>query len=363
MGDLDKNLRAADAILSISADAVISTDEQQNIIRFNRGAEEIFGWTADEIMGKSIDLLIPERFRTEHPRHVRNFAESSVVARRMGERRQISGLRKSGEEFPAEASISKTQIDGTMIFTVVLRDVTERTRLYEEAQAAIRARDDVLAVVSHDLGNPLAAIRLGTTLLLKRIPKDEQKSEAWQHLENIRSSIAQMERLINDLLEIKRIEAGILSLERERVAVSALLTDIADRFETLAASKQLTLRTLAPTVRAYVRADPERILQVLSNLIGNAAKFTPSGGEIIVSAEVVAGNVHFAVKDSGPGIPTEHLPHVFDRFWQARRTGRHGIGLGLAIVKGIVEAHDGAVTVESEPGAGSTFRFTLALAE
>lgn len=528
-------LRASDDILSISADAIISTDSEQRILRFNRGAEEIFGYQANEILGQHLDVLIPVRFRATHSRHVDNFGASSVVARRMGERGQISGLRKSGEEFPAEASISKTRAGGELIYTVALRDVTERVRaeqaqrflaqagellasslevdrtlqsvaelavpmlgdwcivflregdrplrrlhavhadparagvmqrlreipfsvasghpvsevlrggeslliapisadqlramadtaehhellrslqpnsaiavplkardriigaicfftdvghgrihsredlqlaeelarraalaldsaqLFAEARNAVRARDDVLAVVSHDLGNPLAAIRLGTTLLLKGLGGDAGTAEARHQVENIRTSVIQMERLIQDLLEIKRIEAGYLTLERTRVRASSLLNDAMDALAPLIETRQLRLVNRGAPERAHVRADRERIAQVFSNLVGNAAKFTPPGGEIELSAEVDGSNVVFSVRDNGPGIPAEHLPHVFDRFWQARRTGRHGVGLGLAIVKGIVDAHGGKTSVESELGAGSTFCFSLAL--
>jgi PAS domain S-box-containing protein len=342
---------AADDILAISADAIISIDAEQRITRFNRGAEEIFGYTAAEALGQRIEMLIPERFRSTHQQQVEEFGRGGVVARRMGERGQISGVRKSGEEFPAEASISHTNAGGSMMYTVVLRDVTERARLYAEAQAAVRARDDVLAVVSHDLGNPLASIRLGATVLLRSLTDEEMKRQA----ENIRTAVDQMQRLIQDLLEIKRIESGYLSLERERSAVTTLLQRAIDTNADITSDRQLTLMNRGGAEDAAVLADPERITQVFANLIGNAAKFTPAGGVIEIGATSSSDSIAFFVHDNGPGIPGEHLPFVFDRFWQARRTGRHGVGLGLAIVKGIVEAHGGSVRVESEEGAGSTF--------
>jgi PAS domain S-box-containing protein len=348
-------LSAADDILAISADAIISIDASQRITRFNRGAEEIFGYAADEALGQRIEMLIPERFRERHQQQVEQFGRGPVVARRMGERGQISGLRKSGEEFPAEASISRTNAGGSLMYTVVLRDVTERARLYAEAQAAVRARDDVLAVVSHDLGNPLASIRLGATVLLRSIQDEELRRQA----ENIRTAVDQMQRLIQDLLEIKRIESGYLSLERERLSASALLAQAMEANRDITGDRQLALSNHGAADDAAVFADRERIAQVFANLIGNAAKFTPAGGTIEMAASSSDERVVFSVHDNGQGIPAEHLPFVFDRFWQARRTGRHGVGLGLAIVKGIVEAHGGSVWVESEPGAGSTFYFQL----
>lgn len=235
----------------------------------------------------------------------------------------------------------------------------DNARLYAEAQQAVRARDDVLAVVSHDLGNPLSAIRLGATLLLRQVPKSEKGSGGWTHLENIRTSVLQMERLIKDLLEIKRIEAGYFNLERERHAVSALLVEAEEALAPITAGKGQPLVIHQPDSPLYVLADRERVLQVFSNLVGNAVKYTPPDSPITVSAELDGPDVRFTVADRGPGIAPESLPHIFDRFFQVRKTGGHGIGLGLAIVKGIVEAHGGNVWAESEPGAGSRFHFTL----
>jgi PAS domain S-box-containing protein len=525
--------RAADAIIEISADAVISIDDQQRIIRFNRGAEEIFGYSRSEMLGRPLELLLPERFRAAHGGHIARFGSADIAARRMGERRPISGLRANGEEFPAEASISKVDVAGQRIYTVVLRDISDRqraerasrllaqagdllvsslepnrtleqvaqlalpllgdwcvgflaepsgvvrraltehrdsarapdmrhlrmlpfrgnpahpatevlqdgqarlisaiddsrlqaladdvehlaimrslnprsmiavpmktrdrilgalcfffdrkslrahdpddlvlaeelarraalaldnARLYEEAKNAVRARDDVLAVVSHDLGNPLSAIRVNTAVLLRRRSPEEGPDR--KHLENIRASVEQMERLINDLLDVKRIEAGLLSLERESLIVSVLLNEVADAATTWIDGRTVRIDPDRSAEGVRVFADPQRILQVFSNLVGNAARFTPPGEELAMRVAREGDQAVFSVADAGPGIPAEHLPHIFDRFWQARRSGRHGIGLGLAIVKGIVEAHGGRVWAESELGTGSTFYFSLPL--
>ncbi len=533
LSEAEQALRASDAIIAISADAIITTNEAREIIRYNQGAEDIFGYSAEEMLGQRIEVLIPERFRARHPAQVEGFAESPTVARRMGDRRQISGLRKNGQEFPAEASISKTRIGDQWIFTVALRDVTERqraergqrflaqatsllnrsldadvtlssvaelsipmlgdwcvvflagddgrirralavhadpakthvmrrlteipldqrpdqplmrcmrdstplliesfdddaldawsdgpehrallaslapgsviavplvardrnmgaicffrarggvyphtrddvevateltrraamaldnARLYGEAQHAVNARDDVLAVVSHDLGNPLAAIRLSSTLLSRQLPRDSSTADAHQQVDNIRSAVQQMERLIKDLLDIKRIEAGFLALEDERVMVRDLIDDIMETFGPLTSARGVTLTRTSADETFHVRADRERLQQVFSNLLGNAIKFSSAGDTIRVGAIERGDFVEFSIADSGPGIPAEHLPHIFDRFWQARRTGRHGIGLGLAIVKGIVDAHGGSVSITSELGSGSAFTVVL----
>lgn len=521
-------------IINIASDAIITTAEDLSIVNFNSGAEEIFGYTAAEITGQHLNTLIPPRYRAAHDEHVRNFAKSGVPARRMAERRQIWGLRKSGEEFPCEASISQLRIEGECLFTVVLRDISDRkrrevthtllaqagellagsldidttlksvarlivpqvadwcvvfvinengqlvreaiahrdaetekalhetvllqpvgnpehpvwevirkgqavsipemtepvfvgmaeddehgrilhttgarsamvvpmiarnetrgaialfstqerrdfdaddlalaeelarrsalaldnARLYRKARAAIEARDDVLAVVSHDLGNPLSAIRIGTTLLLSTLSEEERATGGWKHIVGIRNSAEQMERLIKDLLEVKRIEAGQLFVERDKVNVVPLITEAIELLSGIAEGKEITLLSAAPEGLPALYADRERILQAFSNLVGNAVKFTPPGGEVRIEAEARDGEVVLSVADTGPGISQADLPHVFDRYWQAkaRRRGRQGIGLGLVIVKGIVEAHGGRVWVQSELGSGSRFSFSL----
>ncbi len=539
-GSVSADLAGAEAtfsaIVNIASEAIITTDENLNILNFNRGAEDIFGYRAQEIVGRSLNELIPPRYRHAHDRHVNEFSRSGVAARRMGERRQISGLRKSGEEFPAEASISQLQLGDHKLFTVVLRDITERRRrelmqsllaqagellassldidvtlnsvarlvvphvadwcvvyichedgslvreaiahhdpaverklheaslgkpvsnpqhpvlevirtgqtavigmmaeaelegmaendahaqalhtvgarcgaivpmiargekrgaialftgdqrrvfddddialaedlarrsalaldnalLYRKAQAAIAARDDVLAIVSHDLGNPLSAIRIGTTLLLSGLTEEEKQEGGWKHIVGIRNSAEQMERLIRDLLEVKRIEAGQLSIERDKVSVGPLIDEAISLLTPIAEGKGVQLRAEVPDGIPAVYADRERILQTFSNLVGNAVKFTPPDGTVTISASAAEDGVVFCVADTGSGIAPEDLPHVFDRYWQAktRRRGRQGIGLGLVIVKGIMEAHGGRVWAESEPGRGSRFYFSLPL--
>jgi len=535
----ERALRISEAkaagIVSIANDAIISVDETLMVTDFNLGAERIFGYPAREVLGRPLSALLPERFRSVHDQHVRNFAEARSQARRMGERQEIMGRRKDGTEFAAEASISKLHVAGRWIFTVVLRDITERKReeraqqflaeagallassldyettlasvarlavsvladwcvifiqgdegsirrlemvhadrrrqplleqlrrypldprrrhpvltvletgttelvpqvtdalleaissstehlelwralgltgmlivplkargrtrgamgffaatrtrydardvklaedlgvlaglavdnavLYREARSAVQARDDMLSVVSHDLGNPLSAIRIGTSLLLRGIPPEERERGGWFHLESIRQSAEQMERLINDLLEVKRLEAGKVKLERRPTPVEPLLSSVRSTFSQLAAQKGLELVCRVSELVPPVYADRQRIAQVLSNLVGNALKFTPTGGRIVVDAVSGTTEVVFRVTDTGTGIAPEHLPHVFERFWQSRREGKQGLGLGLAICKGIVEAHGGRIWVESNAGAGTIVGFTVPAAE
>ena len=269
----------------------------------------------------------------------------------------------------AQDYLAKGRLDGTLLARAI-RYAMERKRLERErvellrserearatAEAAVRARDDVLRVVSHDLGNSLSAVLVTTTLLLRSLPED---GEVRPRVASIRQLAEQMQRLRQDLLDVASIEAGRLSVEPDWHEPGELLEATRGHFSPVAAEKGVCLEARAEEGLPPVVADRERVLQVLANLVGNALKFTPSGGRIDLSAERAPEGVRIAVADTGPGIAPENLPHVFDRFWKTQGGNRHGAGLGLAICKGIVEAHGGSIGVESRLAAGSTFAFTL----
>ncbi|HEX5749559.1 MAG TPA: PAS domain S-box protein [Archangium sp.] len=661
---MEQSLRLSEArfagIVSTAADAIISVDEAQRITLFNTGAERIFGYAASEVLGQSLDLLVPERFQALHRQHLREFAASERTARHMGERRTITGRRKNGEEFPAEASISKLRVDGTQLLTVIVRDITARQRaeeglrnseerfrtsfedapigmalvgldgrflsvngslcgivgyspkelltktfqditwpedleldlanvhrllqgeissyqmekryihkdghrvtilltaslvrgargeplhfisqiqdiserkqleqawrflaesgprlaasldsrttlttvaglavpaladwclveqldeegrvkrveglaaspeksrllrelltpppqggpshpghlisqvlrtgqpallpelseavlesaaedphhlellhhleprsgliiplvtrgrtlgalvlvmsesgrryeardlalaeelaqraalaldnacLHEKSEQATRTRDEVLRIVAHDLRTPLNVISLSTKVLLKHPP--EKRATDTKPLEAIQKSVDRATRLILDLLDIARMEAGRLSVDRGWEQTAPLVREAAELHRALAEEKSIQLRVAVPEDAPPVFADRDRVLQILSNLLGNALKFTPMGGRILLRAEPVGSRVRFSVSDTGSGIPEEDLPHLFEPFWQASAGRKQGAGLGLAIVKGLVDAHGGQIWVESSPGVGSTFFFTL----
>lgn len=238
--------------------------------------------------------------------------------------------------------------------------VIDNARLYGLAQQAVHARDDVLGVVSHDLRNPLTAILLNVTSLLEMPQAEDLPGWVREHMGWIVRSAEQMERLIQDLLDVARIEAGQLSVAPVPHDAGALVRCSVEMLAPLADERGIALCWEAPADTMRVRADPDRVQQVVSNLVGNALKFTPRGGTVTLGASPEGEWTRFWVRDTGHGIPPEHLPRIFDRFWQAQNARRSGAGLGLAIARGIVEAHGGSIWVESAPGEGTTVHFTLA---
>ena len=225
-------------------------------------------------------------------------------------------------------------------------------RLYRTARRATKARDEILGIVAHDLRNPLTAVVSLADVLRKKQDDREIADE-------IAYAAKRMNRLIQDLLDVARMEAGRLSLKRARVPVAEIISDAIEAQMPLASAASLELRLDAAPDMHEVWADRDRLLQVFENLIGNAIKFTSPGGRITLGATAGADEVVFSVSDTGGGIAASHLPHIFDRFWQAPENTPRGMGFGLAIVKGIVETHGGRVWVESQPGRGSTFLFTI----
>ncbi|MCY1077362.1 sensor histidine kinase [Archangium lansingense] len=663
---MEQSLRFSEArfagIVSNAADAIISIDEEQKITLFNAGAERIFGYSASEALGRPLDQLLPEQFQARHKQHIQALAAGDNTSRPMGDRQSIFGRRKSGEEFPAEATISKLEVDGTKLLTVTLRDITARkqaeeeirnsevrfrtafedapigmalvgldgqflnvngslceslgysrkellsktfqdithhddleldlanvrrllqgeigsyqmekryfhkkgqlvtslltvsmvrdsrggplyfisqiqdiserkqleqawrflaeagprlaasldprttvaaimglavpaladwcvlnfidddgqmhwvesmaaspeksrvlremlaaypydpsrqgyivadvlrtgqstllpelpdalleasaedarhlellhrlnprsaiimplvahgrtlgtivlttsesgrhysardlalaeelasraalaidnARLHEKSEQATRTRDEVLRIVAHDLRTPLHVISLSTGVLLKCPP--EKRATDTKPLEAIRKAVDRATRLIQDLLDVARMEAGRLSVDRELEQTAPLVKEAAELHRTLAEEKSIQLTATVPEDAPPVFADRDRVLQILSNLLGNALKFTPAGGQITLRAEPAESMMRFSVSDTGSGIPADDLPYLFEPFWQAHAGRKQGTGLGLAIAKGLVDAHGGQIWVESSPGVGSTFFFTLPIA-
>ena len=233
----------------------------------------------------------------------------------------------------------------------------DNARLYQEAQAALAAREQVLHVVSHDLRNPLGAVVAHADLLLDEPDAAPEARREWAGV--VRQAAGQMTRMIRDLLDAAMLESGRLSTHPAPCPPRALVRDAVQMLRPLAADKGQRLDWEVADGLPEVHADRERVLQVLSNLVGNAVRFTPPGGLVTVRARPGAGAVAFSVADTGPGIAEEDRVRVFEPFWRGRHAGPGGLGLGLAIARGLVEAHGGVLSVSAAPGGGSVFEFTL----
>ncbi|HYV43331.1 MAG TPA: HAMP domain-containing sensor histidine kinase, partial [Myxococcaceae bacterium] len=227
-------------------------------------------------------------------------------------------------------------------------------RLYRKALRELRVREDFLAIVSHDLVNAAASIKLTAQTMEVTTAEPQQR----RHVSRIRSSAEWIMSVVRKLLDVAALESGVLPLDLAPLPATAVLEEARDALAPLAAERRVELR-LSPERDTWVRADGERLHQVFSNLVVNAIKHAPEGSEVELGARRVDGEVQFFVKDRGPGVAPEDVPHVFDRFWQARRARHAGVGLGLSIVKAIVEAHGGRAWVESQPLAGAAFWFVL----
>jgi signal transduction histidine kinase len=241
-------------------------------------------------------------------------------------------------------------------------DIAERVQVELELQRTVRLRDEVLGIVSHDLRNPVHTIQLSSEFLLEVLPADEAGASTRTQLDIIHRAAGRMDRMISDLLDAASIASGHLSMEPRMHAASALLRSACEGLAPIVEEKGIRFVCEDGGGDAVLRADPDRVLQVLGNLAGNAVKFTPEGGCVTLALELDDAHAVFSVADTGAGIAPGQLPHVFEQFWQADRAGRNGTGLGLAIAHGIVHAHGGRIWVESIPGEGTVFRFTLPVA-
>ncbi|MHB1223580.1 MAG: ATP-binding response regulator [Gemmatimonadaceae bacterium] len=319
-------------------------------------------WPADVVL---LDLTLPDGRGLDSLAAVRAAAPELPVVVMTGLADDAIALRAL--QAGAQDYLVKGRDGGGAIRRAV-RHAVERQRLVSAARQAANLRDEVLAIVSHDLRNPLGTIGMCAEALLD--PGLDSFDSVRSTSDIIRRSCDWMMRLIEDLLDVARVESGTLTVDARPVEPGAVMEMVETMYRPLALERPAELIvSMAPDL-PLIQADTDRVVQALGNLISNALAFTPAGGRVTVVASRVVGvdggvdggmdgGVRFSVADTGCGIAPEHLGHIFDRFWRARETRRSGAGLGLAIVRGLMEAHGGSVTVESVPGVGTTFTCTI----
>jgi PAS domain S-box-containing protein len=367
-------------LIENAPDAILQVDTTGAIVIANRTAETMFGYTREELMGQNVDLLVPAANRSAHPAHRQAFANAGVT-RPMGLALDLYAQRKDGTKFPVEVSLSPLKTENGVHVTAVIRDVTERklteqrvqtlqesymTELearHKEAERLNQLKSEFMASISHELRTPLHTI-IGFAELMREEGEGPLNSKQRRFMEHIHTDSEHLLGLINDVLDLSRIEAGGLHLRTEPVRLLLIIAESILAIEPYAQSRSVKIR-LVGDFDFSVIADPMRLRQILYNLLSNAAKFSLPGGEVHVDAVMDPDDPDFVrvtVSDTGMGIPPEECTHIFEKFYQVGFTPvgvREGTGLGLAICKQLVEMQKGKIWVESDIGRGSDFHFTL----
>jgi len=332
---------------------MVMTDDGGNIVMVNGEIERQFGYRREELIGRPVEILIPERMRGQHV-DLRERFFACPESRTIGTGRDLLALRKDGTEFPAEIGLTPVAARSGLLVMSVIIDITERKRVE-------RLKDEFVSMVSHELRTPLTSIS-GSLGLLLGAGVEESHGSAHRLLTIAQRNCQRLIRLLNDILDIEKMESGKLTFNFERIAVVPLVEQAIDGIRNFAESHGIRLRFDAAAADAEVEADSLRLLQVLTNLLSNAIKFSPSGGEVIVALGSDAEAVRISVRDHGPGIPEDFRPRMFEKFAQADSADGHqkgGSGLGLNIVRQIVDRLGGEIFFEDAPGGGTVFHLTL----
>ncbi len=356
-------------IINIAPEAIISIDLHFKIRLFTKGAERIFGYKAEDVLGKKMDMLLPERFRGNHKSHVQSFRQSDDDYRLMGTRSEVIGLKKDGSEFPAAASVSKSSFHDEILFTVILHDISERVsadkarrEALDAAEKANKAKSEFLASMSHELRTPLNSILGFADVIDHQIfgPVGHEKYVAYA--KDIKFSGRHLLELVNQILDIERIEAGKVTLNKESLAACEMFGECERLLRDFAAKSEVSLNFEAPPELPPLWADRRAVFQILVNLISNAIKFTPRGGHVNIEASSNKAWSHIKISDTGIGIPKDKLLLVkepFARHDSDPLKSQEGVGLGLAIANGLVKLHGGSLTIRSEVNVGTVVEVIL----
>ncbi len=357
--EVSKGKAYIEDLVENAGDAILSTNMEDRILTWNRGAEVIFGYSKDEAIGQSLAVLLPPD-RMRELEEVRNKVQLTGVIRNLEVRRK----RKDGAMIDVALAVSpiNDKVGDVSGFLHLARDITEKKRYEQRLRELDKMKSDFVSNVSHELRTPLTAIKGSVDNMLDGITGQLNEKQD-RYLARIKSNADRLTRLINNVLDLSRIEAGKIDLKSAYLSLVTLAQEVAESIRPVATEKLISLEVASPDISATAWADRDKITQVLMNLVGNAVKFTPPHGKVSVAVNRNGDQwMQISVTDTGPGIPPEEAEKIFDRFYQIDQTGKQkarGTGLGLAISKVLVEMHGGKIWLESAIGRGSTFSFTV----
>jgi PAS domain S-box-containing protein len=359
--DREQRLRA---LVSTAVDGVMIIDASGTVQEYNPACERLFGYRADEVVGRNVKMLMPSPYQEEHDEYLQRY-RATGIKRIIGIGREVEGRRKDGTTFPMELSVGEARPGGQQVFVGVIRDITERKLAErslriakEQAESASHAKSRFLANMSHEIRTPMNAV-LGYTQLLET---DLELPEKYRRpLKAIHSAGNHLISLIDDILDLSKIEAGAMELDTRDFDLGDLTEDISGIFAIRCEQKGLRWRVDVRIGEHAVHADDRKLRQILINLLGNSVKFTERG-QVSLTVEQVDGRYAFSIEDTGPGISEAAQQRIFEPFQQAEEgEAKGGTGLGLAITRRHIELMGGSLSLDSAPGEGSCFRFELAL--
>jgi two-component system CheB/CheR fusion protein len=369
----ERDLREAEermrSVVDHVIDGIVTIDEQGRIDSFNPAAEKLFGYPGDEVIGRNVNLLMPEPYHEQHDAYVDSYLRTGR-ARIIGIGREVVGRRKDGSTFPMELAVSEFHIGERRYFTGIVRDITERKRLehelrerLDELDEADRQKNEFLAMLAHELRNPLAPMRNALHLLKTPGANGAMAQQARAIMDR---QLNHLVRLVDDLLDVSRIVRGKVQLQRDLVDLTTVVVRAVETAQPVVDAHGHRLSVQLPDEPVWVDADVVRLAQAIANLLTNAAKYTDGAGTIWLAAGAREDHAFVVVRDTGIGIAPEMLPRVFDLFVQGDRSlerSQGGLGIGLTLVERLVELHDGRVAAYSAGlGEGSEFTIRLPLA-
>jgi len=354
--ELERNEKKFRDLVESAPDALVMINKEGKIVMVNEQTQILFGYEKPELLGKLVEILIPDRFHKAHPEH-RNSFFNHPVRRPMGTGLQLYAKRKNGTEFPVEISLSPLETEDGPLVTAAIRDVTDRKKIEQ-------MKNEFISTVSHELRTPLTSIR-GSLGLIEGGMGGEISEKSKPLLEMAINNCERLARLINDILDIEKIEAGKIEFKMEELSIQSLIEQAIATNESYARQYKVEFLLEKEGVNfsgVKIKGDTDRLIQVLTNLLSNAAKFSPPNSKTRTSISRNASFIRVSVKDEGPGIPKEFQNRIFQKFAQADSSNtrqKGGTGLGLSISKSIIEKHQGAIGFEPNSPQGTTFYFEI----